>query len=672
VGAGALGPVFRAFDPARDRLVAVKRFQLDVPPERIRELISRFERLIAANLSHPALAAPVATGLDGTAAYLAMEYATGESLDIAVRDYGAAPPADVLRVATQLAGALDFAAVVDVGHGAMHPRDVLLSGDETRLTGIGIARALESIGVAAPSRRPYAAPERLAGLEWDRRADIFSLAALIHELLWARRIAGTGSHAADALTDLTGANLPALRDAFARALADASSERFGTALEFAEALAAAFPNVGIAAAAAGPAAVKRPRRGSIEPPLVGSGNAPVSEEKPLAAEPPLREKPRLPLLDEPVPLPIAPPPPPSIHGAPTADLERALAAAPLNSGVSKERGLMADRVNPTEPGDLELRRAEAARYRDVESAPSVAPPRPAARPARVEPIADTVEMRPPEFMASALEQSRSAVWPLVLALVVGVAMGFAGGYGVGSRDRTAATTASAPSPAAVEPSGRESTDVAVAEGQKTAPVGSTGGEVRTPPAPAPATPDAPVEKPVAAAPKPEPVDGRLLVRSTPAGARVFVDGHEYGKTPVAVRELSPGSHRVRVVREGYGTEERRVVLTASRPAQSMTVPLERDRAQIAQARKPAVDPRADTSATVGRFSAPLTIESRPTGSHVYIDGKLVGATPLQLPDVTAGEHVVRLEHDGYHPWSSSVRIIATERNRVTASLEEIR
>ena len=118
------------------------------------------------------------------------DFVAADSLDIVIREYGAAPPADALRVAAQLAGALDFAAAVDVAHGALHPRDVLLSADDTRLTGIGVARALERVGVAAPVRRPYTAPERIAGGDWDRRADVFSLAALIHELLWGRRVGG--------------------------------------------------------------------------------------------------------------------------------------------------------------------------------------------------------------------------------------------------------------------------------------------------------------------------------------------------------------------------------------------------------------------------------------------------------------------------------------------------
>jgi hypothetical protein len=54
---------------------------------------------------------------------------------------------------------------------------------------------------------------------------------------------------------------------------------------------------------------------------------------------------------------------------------------------------------------------------------------------------------------------------------------------------------------------------------------------------------------------------------------------------------------------------------------------------------------------------------------VYIDGRLVGTTPLQAPAVSAGEHAIRLERDGYRRWTSAVRVVSNEQNRVTASLE---
>ena len=122
-------------------------------------------------------------------------------------------------------------------HGALHPRDVLIAQHDTRLTGLGVAGAIEKIGVAAPRRRPYAAPERMAGGAWDRRADVFSLAALIHEMLWGRRLTAIGGEAADALTELPGADLARLQAAFARALALDPVDRFDTATDFAAAIA---------------------------------------------------------------------------------------------------------------------------------------------------------------------------------------------------------------------------------------------------------------------------------------------------------------------------------------------------------------------------------------------------------------------------------------------------
>ena len=117
----------------------------------------------------------------------------------------------------------------------------MLFRSETRLTGLGVARALEQVGLAAPVRRPYTAPERMAAARWDRRADVFSLAGLMYEMLWGRRVATTDLEAADPLRELQGADLVRLRAAFARALAEDPAQRYGTALEFVEGLEDAFP-----------------------------------------------------------------------------------------------------------------------------------------------------------------------------------------------------------------------------------------------------------------------------------------------------------------------------------------------------------------------------------------------------------------------------------------------
>jgi hypothetical protein len=627
-----LGPVFRAYDADRERLVAVKLFKLDLPPERVHQLVAEFEQLIAAELNHPVIARPVAAGLSGVAAYLAQDYVAAESLDLAVREYGPAPASDAMRVAAQLAGALDFAAVVNVHHGALHPRDVLLSSDDTRLTGIGVAQALQKVGVSVPVRRPYTAPERLADPAITLRADVFSLAAVTFELLSGKRIAGPGDPAAEAIAAVAGADVPALRAVFARALADKPDDRFETALEFVDALKHAFPDVTLSVEKS---AKKAPKRAA-------------KRTEPLPVLP----------LDEPeltnradVEVPIVRP-----TDEPASAVEPVLRESPI--------------------AELPLAAAEERRYDDVEVGPAAALAADASAPSsltaedttdagehmyNVVTSASTAAQAPEhEVFASAIERSRSAVWPLMLALFVGVAVGFAAGYGVGSRDRTVPPpTVAAPAPAVPQTAGKEFTENAV------------------PPA---ATPDDRSVRPQAdqhstsaaspsVRPKPDTAnDGRLLVRSTPAGAHVTVDGKDEGPTPATVRDLAIGAHQVRVSRDGYVTAERHVTLTHRQTAQSLEIPLEPQRAATSRGTHTTA-PEPSTPGTLGRFAGTVVIESRPTGAKVFLDGKLIGTTPLAMPSVSAGEHAVRLEYDGYRRWTSSVRVVAGEQNRVTASLE---
>jgi hypothetical protein len=249
---------------------------------------------------------------------------------------------------------------------------------------------------------------------------------------------------------------------------------------------------------------------------------------------------------------------------------------------------------------------------------------------------------------------------LALALIVGLGLGFGGGYAVGMRERPAPATSALSTPAAASQpatiqSGREWTEGAVTEPARSA---QSGGVTLQPGNAAADRPDRGVRPGADVT-----ALGRLVIRSAPPGARVFVDGRDRGQTPATVPGLGRGAHRIRLVREGYSTEDRRVVMTASRSPQSMTIALTR----VPQPSSPASAPAA--SATTGQFAGALTVDSRPQGAAVFIDGKLAGATPLRVPAVPAGEHAVRLEREGYRRWTASVRIVASGQNRVTASLE---
>jgi hypothetical protein len=68
-------------------------------------------------------------------------------------------------------------------------------------------------------------------------------------------------------------------------------------------------------------------------------------------------------------------------------------------------------------------------------------------------------------------------------------------------------------------------------------------------------------------------------------------------------------------------------------------------------------------------AAALSVETRPPGARVRIDGRDMGATPLTLTTLSPGTHAVELQLRGYRVWSSTVSIAAGQRRRITASLE---
>jgi hypothetical protein len=108
---------------------------------------------------------------------------------------------------------------------------------------------------------------------------------------------------------------------------------------------------------------------------------------------------------------------------------------------------------------------------------------------------------------------------------------------------------------------------------------------------------------------------------------------------------------------GYTTVRRDVTVRAGQP--------ERVSATLQRAARPA--PKAAARPEV--FVGSLVIDSRPTGARIFVDGRAVGTTPLSVPDVQAGSHVVRLELEGHRPWTASVRVAAGQRVEVRGSLE---
>jgi serine/threonine protein kinase len=637
VGVGVLGPVFRTYEPARDRLAAVKVFRLDLTPEQARALADELERLVDAGLGHPSIVAPLAAGVEGSTAYLASEYVAGEALDIAIRHYAPASLDKALPFIAQLAGALDFARAAGVGHGTLHPRDIFLTPDEARATGFGVANALEAVGLRAPVRRPYSAPERVDGSEWGSAADVFALGAIAWELLTGRRITGAAS----------GSQLPGddrgapegvrrlLAGPLARALAEDPSVRYSNALAFARALesAADGEEERDIRADAPVAPAKRARARQVQPSLVDAIEDDPIEDDPIKDDPIKDDPIRAEAVDEEevdderiegVATPI-------LLAEPEEPAEPVSAADTADSEIDR-----IDRLDDYEPADLQL-----------EPVPT----------ATSGPVLFTEEHSPMPVHVAAADRPRPSALPFALILVAGLLVGFVAGYAVGTRGQANGTAA---------PPAAEQAATAAAE---------------PPPGGGQAYSEEKVEPAAAAVAANR--RGTIVVRSTPSNAGVIVDGQWRGRSPVTLEDVPLGKHSIRVVHQGYVPRNTSVALSAEDSLGEVSVSLVREaraaRPSARQASPPRTPPRqpsrtakpAATPAPTSGLTGALYVDSRPRGARIFVDGRAVGTTPMQLPKIDIGSHVVRLELAGHQTWTSAARVVAGSTAKVTGSLEPV-
>lgn len=192
IGHGAMGTVYRAQDPLIERTVAIKTVPLDQLRQDGGESESRFlrEAQSAGRLSHPNIVTIYDVGETDNTAYIAMEYLPGLSLR-ELMDKGPMPLDLALETALQMAEALAFAHEHGVIHRDIKPANVVIAGRRGRikLTDFGIAHLTShdqtQDGQMLGSPR-YMSPEQAMGREVDGRSDIFSLGALLYEMLTAR------------------------------------------------------------------------------------------------------------------------------------------------------------------------------------------------------------------------------------------------------------------------------------------------------------------------------------------------------------------------------------------------------------------------------------------------------------------------------------------------------
>ena len=188
LGRGAMGRVYRAFDPNIGRNIAVKVIPLDTADP---ELAMRFRReaQAAGILSHPNIVTIFDAGDDGGFLYIAMELVEGPTLQQMLAQ-GPLPIEQVISFCEQAGAGLDHAHARAIIHRDIKPANIMVQAGVVKVTDFGVAKSgtagMTSTGqvLGTPS---YLAPEVVKGGAADARSDVFSFGVVLYEMLTGRR-----------------------------------------------------------------------------------------------------------------------------------------------------------------------------------------------------------------------------------------------------------------------------------------------------------------------------------------------------------------------------------------------------------------------------------------------------------------------------------------------------
>ena len=252
LGRGGMATVFLAQDLKHKRPVALKVLHSDLArtlgPERFQREIH-----LTARLDHPHILPVFDSGAAGGVLWYTMPYVEGESLRDRLRREGQLPVEEAVRLAREVADALDCAHQQGVVHRDIKPENILLARGHARVADFGVARAVEAAGAGqltetglAVGTPAYMSPEQASGGPVDARSDLYALGCVLYEML-AGEAPYTGPSAQAITAKRLSGEIPSVRRVrpavseplervITKALARVPADRFQTAAELAQAL----------------------------------------------------------------------------------------------------------------------------------------------------------------------------------------------------------------------------------------------------------------------------------------------------------------------------------------------------------------------------------------------------------------------------------------------------
>ena len=259
LGKGAMGVVYEGWDSIIERTVAIKTIHKALlEGDGGQTLLDRFKReaQAAGRLMHQNIVAIYEYGEEEGTPFIAMEYIKGKELKDYIKEQARFEVTQVVDIMTQTLSAMEYVHAGGVVHRDMKPANIiLLENGHVKVADFGIARVENSTMTqmgAVMGTPSYMSPEQFMGQQVDKRADLFSMGAILYELLTGEK-PFPGKAVATIMQKVLYApvespstynfNLPGAFDTvIKKALSKRPGDRFQNAKEFSEAIKLAADN----------------------------------------------------------------------------------------------------------------------------------------------------------------------------------------------------------------------------------------------------------------------------------------------------------------------------------------------------------------------------------------------------------------------------------------------